>query len=107
MKKLLALAIIAGMFAFAACGGADKPKKEPNLDSMKAAEQNKKDSALQAEKEKNKMDSMKKAEEKKNQNQGNYHPSGNQNQQNNNTHTTTTVSQQVQQTGNRPGATKK
>lgn len=107
MKKLLTLAIIAGMVAFAACGGSDKDKKQPNLDSMKAAEQNKKDSALQAEKEKNKQDSMKKAEELKNKPQGNYHP-GNQtqNQQTTTTHTTT-VSQQVQQTGNRPGATKK
>jgi membrane protein involved in colicin uptake len=64
MKKLLALALVAGMVAFVACGPSKKDqeaKEKAKQDSIKAAEKAKKeaDSLAAVEKEKRRMDSLK------------------------------------------------
>ena len=111
MKKLLALALIAGMVAFVACGPSkeDQEKKEKaKQDSINAAEKAKKeaDSLAKVEAEKRKQaslrkDSMEKAD-KKHQG-GNYGGSHTQTT----TTTTTATSTTAQPKGTRPGGTTK
>jgi hypothetical protein len=106
MKKLLALALVAGMVAFVACGPSKKDqeaKEKAKQDSIKAAEKAKKeaDSLASVEKEKRRLDSLKQDSIAKAKNKphggGTHGGGGNQIQQ---------PKQNQLPKGTRPGATK-
>ncbi|HNW98049.1 MAG TPA: hypothetical protein PKK00_06530 [Bacteroidales bacterium] len=110
MKKLFALALVAGMVTFVACGPskADQEKKEKERqDSINSAEKAKReaDSLARVEADQRRMDSLRqdsiqKAEKNKPKPKQGYHPQGQ-------APKTTTSGTTAQPKGTRPGGTTK